>query len=79
MAELTIHLEEPIHYKIQQFKADNEKMAQVNEFLDDLLEKAKAEAETRAKQKQKGKLVSYRFLTLLVVDFLLILTLTFLG
>lgn len=58
MAELTIRLEEPIHYKIQQFKADSDRMGQVNEFLDDLLEKAKIEAETRSKQKQKGRLVS---------------------
>lgn len=57
MAELTIQLEEPIHYKVQQFKADSEKMVQVNEFLDDLLEKAKIEAEIRSKQKPKGKLV----------------------
>lgn len=58
MAELTIHIEEPVQYKMQEFKADNDKMLQINEFLDDVFEKAKLEAEKRLKQKQKGKLVS---------------------
>lgn len=57
MAELTIHIEEPIEYKIQEFKEDREKMLQINEFLDDVFEKAKLEAENRLRQKQKGKLV----------------------
>lgn len=57
MAELNLHLEESLENKKKAFRNDGEKMGQVNDFLDDILEKAKSEADKRSKQKQKGKIV----------------------
>lgn len=47
MAELKLEIHEPLETRIKQFKKDPEKMKDVNDFLNQLLEKATTEAEVR--------------------------------
>lgn len=57
MAELNLDLEQSLQLRMAQFKSDPEKMQDVNDFLNDLFEKAQKEAELRNGTKSKGKLV----------------------
>lgn len=63
MTEFTLTLEEPLEYRVASFKNDADKMKQVNDFLDDILFKARIEAESKINHKQKGKSVSTIFVS----------------
>lgn len=54
MSELHLDLNQPLEQRIDQFKNDEEKMREVNGFINDILEKARLEAENRADQ-QAGR------------------------
>ncbi|KAJ3627333.1 hypothetical protein MTP99_014719 [Tenebrio molitor] len=56
MAELNLDLDQSLQLRMAQFKSDPEKMQDVNEFLNELFEKAQKEAETRNGTKSKSKL-----------------------
>ncbi|RZC39522.1 hypothetical protein BDFB_010626 [Asbolus verrucosus] len=56
MAELDLNLEQSLQLRMAQFKSDPEKMQDVNEFLNELFEKAQKEAEARNGTKSKSKL-----------------------
>ncbi|KAF7282896.1 hypothetical protein GWI33_001799 [Rhynchophorus ferrugineus] len=57
MANLQLDLNQSLDLRIAQFKNDPEKMAEVNDFLSDVFEKAQKEAEQRSDgNKSKGKL-----------------------
>lgn len=56
---MSLDLNQTLDLRIAQFKNDPQKMAEVNEFLNDVFEKAQKEAEQRHNGKSpKGKLVS---------------------
>jgi len=56
MARLDLDLDgNNLECRVAEFKQDPEKMKQVNEFLDDLIEKAKIEVELRQAAQQKAK------------------------
>lgn len=56
---MSLDLNQTLDLRIAQFKNDPQKMAEVNEFLNDVFEKAQKEAEQRHNGKgPKGKLVS---------------------
>lgn len=56
---LTLELTVPLEQRIEEFKTDEERMQDVNEFVTDILERACVEAESRRLQAKKSKLVSY--------------------
>lgn len=59
MADLHLDLNQSMDLKVTQFKNDPEKMTEVNEFLNEIFEKAQKEAEQRRNgDGSKGKLVS---------------------
>lgn len=53
---LRLDLDQSLQLRMTQFKNDPEKMQEVNDFLNELFEKAQKEAEIR-KGNKKGKLV----------------------
>ncbi|XP_074041226.1 uncharacterized protein [Leptinotarsa decemlineata] len=55
MGDMYLDLNQSLDMRIAQFKNDPDKMKDVNDFLNELFEKAKKEAEKR-NGKQKGKL-----------------------
>lgn len=57
MADLQLDLNQSLELRIAQFKNDPEKMQDVNDFLNELMEIACQEAEKRNGNK-KGKIVS---------------------
>ncbi|CAG9769490.1 unnamed protein product [Ceutorhynchus assimilis] len=56
MADLHLDLNQSIDLRVAQFKNDPEKMTQVNDFLNEMFEKAQKEAEQRQNGRTKGKL-----------------------
>ena len=59
MADLHLDLNQSLDLRIAQFKNDPDKMAEVNEFLNEIFEKAQKDADQRSNaNKAKGKLVS---------------------
>ncbi|KAF7282895.1 hypothetical protein GWI33_001799 [Rhynchophorus ferrugineus] len=61
MANLQLDLNQSLDLRIAQFKNDPEKMAEVNDFLSDVFEKAQKEAEQRSDgNKSKGKLMGVK-------------------
>lgn len=56
MADLHLELNKSLDLRIAQFKNDPDKMRDVNEFLNELFDKAQKEVAKR-NGKQKGKLV----------------------
>lgn len=61
-SEMNLDLTSPeqvtLEDKVAQFKNDPEKMREANEFVDELLEKAKIDAETKAKEQDRAKAVN---------------------
>ncbi|KAJ8962142.1 hypothetical protein NQ318_018099 [Aromia moschata] len=55
MADLHLELNQSLDLRIAEFKNDPDKMRDINEFLNDLIEKAQKEA-ARRNGKHKGKL-----------------------
>lgn len=71
MTELRANINEssPLELRIMQFKSDQAKMQDVNEFLSDLFEKAQREAELRQGIRTKSKIVSIvRFIYLNAIN-----------
>ncbi|XP_072379261.1 uncharacterized protein [Diabrotica undecimpunctata] len=60
MAELSLDLNNSLDMRIAEFKNDPEKMKIVNEFLNEIFDKAQKEAEKKC-SKQKGKLDALGF------------------
>lgn len=58
MPELTLVLNEPLEDRIIDFKHDSENMKDLEDFLNELCEKARIEAELRQSSKSKNKFVS---------------------
>lgn len=58
MADLQLDLNQSLELQIAQFKNDPDKMKDVDDFLNELCEKACEEADKRNGNKQKGKIVS---------------------
>lgn len=58
MGELKLDLNQSLALRVADFKNDPEKMKEVNDFLNELFEKAQKEAQSRSNTKQKHKLVS---------------------
>lgn len=56
MTDLHLELNQSLDLRIAQFKNDPDKMREVNEFLNELFDKAQKEV-ARRNGKQKGKLV----------------------
>ncbi|XP_030754721.1 uncharacterized protein LOC115881401 isoform X2 [Sitophilus oryzae] len=56
MADLQLDLNQSLDLRIAQFKNDPEKMADVNDFLNEIFEKAQKEADRRSSGGKKGKL-----------------------
>ncbi|XP_077299007.1 uncharacterized protein LOC143920163 [Arctopsyche grandis] len=58
-SEMNLDLTSPeqvtLEDKVAQFKNDPEKMKEANEFVDELLEKAKIDAEAKAKEQDRAK------------------------
>lgn len=54
---LTLELTLPLEQRIEEFKTDEERMREVNDFVSDVLERACLEAENRRLQAKKSKLV----------------------
>lgn len=57
MANLNLDLDQSLQLRIADFKSDPEKMRQVNEFLNELVEAAKTEVQSR-QTKHKSHFVS---------------------
>lgn len=55
MADLQLDLNAPLEQRINEFKNDSEKMREVNDFLNELFDKAKVEAEVKMNSKHKNK------------------------
>ncbi|XP_030754719.1 uncharacterized protein LOC115881401 isoform X1 [Sitophilus oryzae] len=60
MADLQLDLNQSLDLRIAQFKNDPEKMADVNDFLNEIFEKAQKEADRRSSGGKKGKLTEQR-------------------
>lgn len=58
MVDLQLDLNAPLEQRINAFKNNPENMKQVNDFLNELFEKAKEQAEIKMNAKHKNKLVS---------------------
>lgn len=59
MGDLKLDLNQPLELRIAEFKNDPEKMKEVNDFLNELFDKAQKEAENKSNNKHKNKLVWY--------------------
>lgn len=58
MANLQLEFNAPLEQRINEFKNDPEKMKEVNDFLNELFDKARVEAELKMNSKHKNKFVS---------------------
>lgn len=50
---MELNIEKPLENRIEEFRSDPEKMKDVNDFLSEVLEKAKTEAEHRTSKQHK--------------------------